>query len=117
MGFVHLHVHTEYSLLDGACRITSLLDAAKEQLSLIAEKGITPAEMSKAIENLKKRHDEYRAANAFWLSAITERERHGTNHQLLYHEALQSVTAKDVNRIARTLAKSKNITQVIMDGE
>ncbi|MEE1278398.1 MAG: DNA polymerase III subunit alpha, partial [Acutalibacteraceae bacterium] len=30
MGFVHLHVHTEYSLLDGACRITSLLDAAKE---------------------------------------------------------------------------------------
>ena len=24
MGFVHLHVHTEYSLLDGACRIGSL---------------------------------------------------------------------------------------------
>ena len=21
MSFVHLHVHTEYSLLDGACRI------------------------------------------------------------------------------------------------
>ena len=29
-GFVHLHVHTEYSLLDGACRIPQLLDAAKE---------------------------------------------------------------------------------------
>ena len=26
MGFVHLHVHTEYSLLDGACRIERLLD-------------------------------------------------------------------------------------------
>ena len=26
MGFVHLHVHTEYSLLDGACRIGRLLD-------------------------------------------------------------------------------------------
>ena len=24
MGFVHLHVHTEYSLLDGACRIRDL---------------------------------------------------------------------------------------------
>ena len=30
MAFVHLHVHTEYSLLDGACRIEKLVDKAKE---------------------------------------------------------------------------------------
>ena len=30
MGFVHLHVHTEYSLLDGACRIGRLVDRAAE---------------------------------------------------------------------------------------
>ena len=30
MGFVHLHVHTEYSLLDGACRIEQLAKAVKE---------------------------------------------------------------------------------------
>ena len=30
MSFTHLHVHTEYSLLDGACRIGQLLDYAKE---------------------------------------------------------------------------------------
>ena len=30
MAFAHLHVHTEYSLLDGACRIERLLDRAKE---------------------------------------------------------------------------------------
>ncbi len=30
MAFTHLHVHTEYSLLDGACRIEPLLDAVKE---------------------------------------------------------------------------------------
>lgn len=28
--FVHLHLHTEYSLLDGACRIKPLLEKAKE---------------------------------------------------------------------------------------
>ena len=28
--FVHLHVHTEYSLLDGASRIKELVLAAKE---------------------------------------------------------------------------------------
>ncbi|SMC37500.1 DNA polymerase III subunit alpha [Papillibacter cinnamivorans] len=29
MSFVHLHVHSEYSLLDGACRIRGLVDRAK----------------------------------------------------------------------------------------
>ncbi len=29
MAFVHLHVHTEYSLLDGACRINGLVERAK----------------------------------------------------------------------------------------
>ena len=30
MSFVHLHVHSEYSLLDGACRIQSMMDRVKE---------------------------------------------------------------------------------------
>ncbi len=29
-GFTHLHVHTEYSLLDGACRINDVVNTAKE---------------------------------------------------------------------------------------
>ena len=28
--FIHLHVHTEYSLLDGAIRIDQMLDKSKE---------------------------------------------------------------------------------------
>ena len=30
MAFSHLHVHTEYSLLDGACRISKIAKAAKQ---------------------------------------------------------------------------------------
>ena len=30
MSFAHLHVHTEYSLLDGACRIGGMMDRVKE---------------------------------------------------------------------------------------
>lgn len=29
-GFTHLHVHTQYSLLDGVCKLDKLLDRAKE---------------------------------------------------------------------------------------
>ena len=30
MSFAHLHLHTEYSLLDGACRIDGLMERVKE---------------------------------------------------------------------------------------
>ena len=30
MSFTHLHLHTEYSLLDGACRIGGMMDRVKE---------------------------------------------------------------------------------------
>ena len=30
MAFVHLHVHSEYSLLDGACRLEGLVQRVKE---------------------------------------------------------------------------------------
>ena len=30
MAFTHLHVHTEFSLLDGACRIKDLVRRVKE---------------------------------------------------------------------------------------
>ncbi|MDR1328689.1 MAG: PHP domain-containing protein, partial [Oscillospiraceae bacterium] len=30
MAFAHLHVHSEYSLLDGACRVRELVARAKE---------------------------------------------------------------------------------------
>ncbi|HLP24777.1 MAG TPA: PHP domain-containing protein, partial [Acidobacteriota bacterium] len=29
-NFIHLHVHTDYSLLDGACRIDRLMGRAKD---------------------------------------------------------------------------------------
>ena len=30
MAFTHLHLHTEYSLLDGACRIDKLMQHIKD---------------------------------------------------------------------------------------
>ena len=30
MSFVHLHLHSEYSLLDGACRLNGLISRVQE---------------------------------------------------------------------------------------
>ena len=39
--FVHLHVHTEFSLLDGAIRIDQMLDKARKLgITLLDEKGL-----------------------------------------------------------------------------
>lgn len=36
-GFVHLHVHTEYSMLDGAAKISELVsEAARQEMPAIA---------------------------------------------------------------------------------
>ena len=37
--FIHLHCHTDYSLLDGACDIPKLMDTAAAQKALAARIG------------------------------------------------------------------------------
>jgi len=42
--FAHLHLHTEYSLLDGACRINTMMERIKELLnSRYDSGGLKPA--------------------------------------------------------------------------
>ena len=53
--FVHLHVHTEYSLLDGLCRVGDLVEQAKA-LGMKAVAMTDRAAMYGAIEFYKKAH-------------------------------------------------------------
>ena len=42
--FVHLHLHTEFSLLDGACRVNELLDrAAALKMPAVARITVLPS--------------------------------------------------------------------------
>ena len=59
MSFVHLHVHTEYSLLDGACRIRDLPGVVKamgQTACAVTDHGVVQAypEALKAYNSLKK---------------------------------------------------------------
>ena len=49
MSFVHLHVHTEYSLLDGACRIDALPERERMVIALRYYHGLTQDKTAKAL--------------------------------------------------------------------
>lgn len=94
----------------------TLLASALDLLRDIASNGITTEEFARAQNNLQKQHADYRKANAFWLSAISERVRHDSSDMLEYEKALKQVKPADVKKLARLLSKSTNTVEVIMDG-
>lgn len=94
----------------------TLLASALNLLRDIASNGITTEEFARAQNNLQKQHADYRKANAFWLSAISERVRHDSSDMLEYEKALKQVKPADVKKLARLLSKSTNTVEVIMDG-
>ena len=72
--FVHLHVHSEYSLLDGACRIEAMAKHAAElgqKAMAITDHGV----MYGAV-------DFYRAAKAAGISHYRLRALYGSPHAL-----------------------------------
>jgi len=55
-GFVHLHVHSEYSLLDGACRVRPLVERVKE-LGMPAVALTDHGSLSGSVQFYKAAHD------------------------------------------------------------
>lgn len=94
-----------------------LLQKAIALLAQVAEKGPSPEVFNSAREYLKKRHADYRGSNAYWIEALTEQIRYGSDDMLTNNEALENVTPKDVQRIARRLIRSPHTVEVIMNGK
>jgi DNA polymerase-3 subunit alpha len=102
-GFVHLHVHTQYSLLDGACRIEDLVSKAVEYN--MPALGITDhGNMSGAIEfyDIARKHnikpiigvEAYIATQGGRLQKTPDRKR-ATAHLCLFakdHDGYQNLT-------------------------
>ena len=49
------------------------------------------------------------------MAALTERVRYQSDDMLTNSETLQQVTPKDVQRLARKLARSKHTVEVVMN--
>ena len=71
-----------------------------------------------AIEETYHLHDaDYLGTNAYWVETLTEQARYRSDDMLTNGEALQRLTPKDVQRIARRLIRSRHTAEVIMNGK
>src|SRR5437667_124965 len=88
--FVHLHLHTEYSLLDGACRIDELLDQAA-RLKMPAVAGLSHQQERKAMEAAGAYRDILGPGNFF-----LEMQWHGIEDQRVVNSGMPAI-ARDLN--------------------
>lgn len=93
-----------------------LLKQAVALLTRVAEEGPSAEAFNSAREYLKKRHADYRGTNAYWMETLTEQVRYNSDDMLTNDKALQEVTPKDLQRIARRLVRSPHTAEVILNG-
>lgn len=94
----------------------ALLQQAIAILAQVADEGPSTEVFNSAREYLKKRHADYLGTNAYWVETLSEQARYGSDDMLTNGEALQSLTTKDLQRIARRLIRSRHTTEVVLNG-
>lgn len=96
---------------------STLLQQAIALLAQVAEEGPSTEVFTSVREYLRKRHADYLGTNAYWVETLTEQARYHSDDMLTNGEALQRLTPKDVQRIARRLIRSRHTAEVIMNGK
>ena len=95
----------------------NLLQQAIAVLAQVAEEGPSTEVFNSAREYLKKRHADYLGTNVYWMETLTEQARYNSDDMLTNGEALQELTPKDVQRIARRLIRSSHTAEIVLNGK
>lgn len=93
-----------------------LLQQAIALLAQVAKEGPSTEVFNSAREYLKKRHSDYLGTNAYWIETLTEQARYHSDDMLTNGKALQNLTPKDIQRIARRLTRSPHTAEIILNG-
>ena len=108
MDFIHLHVHTQYSLLDGACRIKPLIDKAVAYNM--------PAVAMTAHGNMFGAIEFYQAAEKHGIKPIIGVEAYLTVHGDRHEKSAQNKNTSHLLLLAKDITGYRNLLKIVSEG-
>lgn len=96
--------------------VASTIDAIKNQINLVQQKGVTPKELEKARRRVLSQHifANQTSAHMAYDMAISEAFVGDYDFSRKYVEAVKSVTRKDIKRVAKRYLNERDLTIVIL---
>jgi zinc protease len=99
---IQVQFDTNPDMVDKLCGI------AKDELLKFAQNGPTDAELSMAVENLKKNIPESRISNSHWQGVLEDWCEFGIDYDTEYENAVNSVTSEDVSKLLKKVLEQNN---------
>lgn len=97
--------------------VDKLRKLARDGLKAIAATGPEADHFDKALKNLQKKIPENHLKNNYWLSGLEFWCTYGTDYITEYEQAVNALTAKDVQSAAAELLHSGNFAELVMRPE
>ena len=97
-------------------RAKDLLQLTLDILKDLAKNGPSQEAFDKSVKYMRKSHRDFVPSNQFWSVALTNHIRYGGQELLDFEKDLDSITPKDIQKMAKKFVKSKQTNEIIMDG-
>ena len=94
----------------------SLLDKAISILNELAQNGPDSNKFNQVKEYIAKRRQSQIVENSYFMSILKNKVLYNNDDAFTYDKTLNDLTEKDVQRLAKKIASSKDIIQIIMNG-
>ena len=110
--FARIDVHVLFSTNPESAELLSQI--AIDELKKYAENGPTEEQFNMAVENLKKNLPESRINNNYWMNALNHYLEYGEDYDVLYEQAINSLTAADIKALLQAILAEGNFIEVTL---
>lgn len=109
-------VYMDIQFQTDSTKVATLLPIIYDEWGKIATKGPKAEHLQKAKEYAKKTYIDQQINNGYWLDRLVDTQFYGYDSQASYLSDLEKITAKDIQKAAKTLLNSPNLKEVVQVG-
>ena len=97
-------------------RASEMLSLTLDILKDIAKNGPSQEAFDKSVKYMRKSHRDFVPTNQFWTTTLTNHLRYGGQELFEFEKDLDTITPKDIQKMAKKFVKSKQTNEIILDG-